>query len=121
MSRTTTELYSGNWRQHFVLETDDGHYVPLIACDPRADPTRAQIFKLDSAWKAQGGALKVATPPAVSSRRSVSAEPSARVYLPQNTLAQTKMASACGYTGNGLPPREPFAFVSGTDRYWTLY
>lgn len=115
MSRTTTEVYSGSWRQHFLLETDDGQYVPLIASDPRADPTRAQVFKLDSAWKAKGRSLKVelndSIPLSSPLRPSVSTSPSARPYAPQDTLTPTKMASTYGDIGSDLLCRDPLALV----------
>jgi hypothetical protein len=115
MSRTNTEVYSGSWRQHFLLETDDGQYVPLIASDPRADPTRAQVFKLDSTWKAKGRSLKVElnnfTPVSSPSRPSISTNPSARPYVPQDTLTPTKMAPAYSDIGNDLLCREPLALV----------
>lgn len=115
MSRTISEVHSGSWRQHFLLETDDGQYVPLIASDPRANPTRAQVFKLDSTWKARGRSLKVELnnliPLSFPSRPSVGTNPSARPYAPQDTLIPTKMAPACGDIGNDLLCREPFALV----------
>jgi hypothetical protein len=114
MSRTTTEIQTGSWRRHFLLETDDGQYVPLVASDPRGDrTTRAQVFKLDSTWKARGRALKVEliNPSLFSLSRSSSADPSSRSYLPQDTLAQTKGGLAYGYPGNELPRREPLSMV----------
>lgn len=116
MSRTATEAYPNSWRQHFLLETDDGQYVPLIVSDPRTDQTKVQVFRADSTWKAKGCALKVemnhSTPPAFSAHRSISAELTARAYAPQETLAQPKVAPLCGYSSRDLPRRELFAMVS---------
>lgn len=116
MSRTTTtEATSASWRPKYLLETEDGQYVPLIISDPRADPSKDLVFKLDSKWKAIGHALKMElkTPilTAFSVRRSITSEPTVRLFPPQEILAPAYMAPVQDHIGSEWPRRAPFALV----------
>lgn len=116
MSRTTTtEAASASWRPKYLLETEDGQYVPLIFSHPRADPSKDLVFKLDSKWKAIGHALKMELktpiPTAFSGRRSITSDHTVRPFPPQEILAPAYMALVQDHIGSGLPRREPFALV----------